>query len=195
MASMAAGESLTPFDQHDLQADLAAELVAEADEALDDPAVVERGVGPVDAAEEGGRHGVEGGHDDVGREEVAPDVLAREERPVGQDGDGDGGHLLDLAYQEADVAAEGRFAGAGEGDDVDPLPAREGRPDLGQDVLRREPGTPPHGRLSGRAELAIGAVEGAGLEGDDVDPQREAEAPRSHRAVDELVAGHQASSL
>ena len=55
---------------------------------------------------------------------------------VGQDGDGDAGHLLDGPDEAADVPAERRLARAREGDDVDPLPGVQGRLDLGQDLLR-----------------------------------------------------------
>ncbi|UEC41855.1 MAG: hypothetical protein METHAR1v1_100012 [Methanothrix sp.] len=169
-------------DEHHLQPDLAGILPPEADEPLDDLLDRQVGVGAVDTLEGRGRRGVQGGDDQVRLKNLPADLLAEEEGPVRQEGDGLIDRLLRPPDDLVEPPVEERLPGAGEGEVVELLLSplldrlRPG-PDLRQDLGRGDATLTIEGEAGSRPQLAVDAVEGAGLEGEEVDPQGEAEPP------------------
>jgi len=171
-----------PLDEHHLQPDLAGILLPEADEPPDDLLDGKVGVGAVDPLEGRRCGGVQGGYDQVRLQNLPPDVVAEEEGPVRQEGDGFIDRLLRPPDDLVEAAVEEGLPGAGEGEVVElllsPLPDRlSPGPDLLQDVGGGDAPLPIEGEAGRRPQLAVDAVEGAGFEGEEVDPQGEAEPP------------------
>jgi hypothetical protein len=77
------------------------------------------GVRPVDASEEIRCSCIERGKDRVGREQLLPDLRAREEGPVGDDRHREVGYLLETPDHPPDAGVEEGLAGSHEGYPVD----------------------------------------------------------------------------
>jgi hypothetical protein len=103
---------------------------------------------------------------------------------VGKDGHRNGGDFFYLPDEISDGNVQCRFPRAGESDDVDLLTGIDGFFDLSKNRFLGIKFLPPDRFFGGFSQLTINAIEGAGFERKNIDPQGKAQSSGGNRAVD-----------
>ena len=157
---------IQPLDQHHFQPQPSAISRAEGNKPLNQIVKSKRRMGTIDGAEKPIVASIQGGKDGIRRQQLFPDLPLGEQRSVGDHGDGNGGHALDLANHPPQASVQGWLARSHKGDPVNcsRLVSIECGFHLTRDLLRRKIVETDAGQRRSSAQLAIDAIPVASFE-------------------------------